>query len=394
MKIEHKILDVLKDIKPIVKLHELGDVFLVGGLVRDHFLEKESKDIDLLVCGVPIEVIKATLSPFGSVDEVGDSFGVIKFKPKGWQFDEPIDIAIPRTEKKVGDGHKGFEIEASHDIPLETDLMRRDFTINAMVISLDGDLIDPFDGLDDLRGKKIKMVNSDAFKEDPLRMMRAIQFASRFGFRIGTLTWKAILDNASSITQISGERILGELDKIFHKGNCNLGIFLFEASTLKFRIFGHDPMPLMVERDHNTRGDFFINMGISPEEFSVILKGDTKTKKLMEAIVEVTTKIAPLGKANRGAWRIILADARKISNDVIRSMVVQKYCGSIMMDFNTMTLPWSIKDLEINGDDLIMMGHKGAAIGKILRTVFEAVLNEEIDNRKRDIIEFISSLEV
>ena len=130
MQIEIQILDRLKQIEPLVKMHQKGEVFLVGGLVRDHFLKKESKDIDLLVCGIPVSKIKKMLSPFGKVDEVGESFGVIKFTPKDWEFDEPIDIAIPRTETKVGDGHKGFEVKASSNIPLEIDLMRRDFTTN------------------------------------------------------------------------------------------------------------------------------------------------------------------------------------------------------------------------------------------------------------------------
>ena len=395
MQIDIQILDRLKQIEPLVKMHQIGEVFLVGGLVRDHFLKKESKDIDLLVCGVPVKKIKSMLSPFGKVDEVGESFGVIKFTPTNWEFDEPIDIAIPRTETKIGDGHKGFEVKASSNIPLEVDLMRRDFTINAMVISLDGTLIDPFDGLESLNNGVIHMVNPSAFSDDPLRMMRAIQFASRFGFDISPLTWEAILDNAASIKEISGERITIELDKIFDKGDKKRGINLFMQSTLHFRLFGKLPSKSIVHISSiDTRADFFLTMKISSEEFTTILKGDVKTAKLMEAIVFLEKGVDEAAATSDTfnldcEIRIVIAKAFKISSDIMISSKAINLIGSFMTPFKNGDLPITIKELAIGGNELMALGFKGPEIGVQLESIFESVLRLEVNNVKEDIIKLI-----
>jgi tRNA nucleotidyltransferase (CCA-adding enzyme) len=398
MQIELDILNRLKEIEPLVKMHQKGEVFLVGGLVRDHFLNKESKDIDLLVCGIPVDKIKTMLNPFGKVDEVGESFGVIKFTPKNWEFDEPIDIAIPRTEKKIGDGHKGFEVRASSNIPLEVDLMRRDFTINAMVISLDGTLIDPFGGLNDLKNKSIKMVNPDAFKDDPLRMMRAIQFAARFGFEINMSTWEAILDNSKSIQEISGERITIELDKIFNKGDKKCGINLFMESTLHFRLFGKLPSKSIVHISSiSTRADFFLSMNIDSGEFTTILKGDVKTAKLMDAITFLESKVAKLMNTCSTydldcEARLVIAEAHKISSDILDSSKGINLMGTFMKPFRDGELPITIKGLDINGNDLMELGFKGPDIGIQLNSIFESVLRLEIDNKKEQIIEKLKTV--
>lgn len=399
MQIEIKILDRLKEIEPLVKMHQIGEVFLVGGLVRDHFLRKESKDIDLLVCGIPVAKIKTMLKPFGRVDEVGESFGVIKFTPNNWEFDEPIDIAIPRTETKVGDGHKGFEVKASSNIPLEVDLMRRDFTINAMVISLDGTLIDPFDGLESLNNGVIHMVNPSAFSDDPLRMMRAIQFASRFGFDISPSTWEAILDNASSIKEISGERITIELEKIFTKGNKKRGINLFMKSTLHFHLFGRLPRLDLTTRDDDpfTKADFFLAMNVTSSEFTSILKGDVKTAKLMDAIefleVEVD-KIVDTGNTFHldGDYRIAIAKAFKISSDILSSSKGFNLLGMFIRQFVDKKFPITTKELAINGNDLMELGFKGQEIGKQLASIFEGVLRLEIENNKESILNIIKAV--
>ena len=394
MQIEIQILDRLKQIEPLVKMHQKGEVFLVGGLVRDHFLKKESKDIDLLVCGIPVSKIKKMLSPFGKVDEVGESFGVIKFTPKDWEFDEPIDIAIPRTETKVGDGHKGFEVKASSNIPLEIDLMRRDFTINSMVISLDGTLIDPFGGLEDLKKKTIKMVNPEAFKDDPLRMMRAIQFASRFEFIIEESTWEAILANSETIKEISGERILIELDKVFDKGDKNRGINLFMESTLHFSLF--DKLPFNQTRtSFDTRADFFSSMAIDSVEFTNILKGDVKTAKLIEAILTLGEAVMELTRTPtddfEGDVRILIAKAFKISSDILISSRISTLVGLFTKPFIDEELPITIKGLTINGNELMELGFKGQELGNQLSSIFEAVLRLKILNNKESILKFVKN---
>jgi len=115
-------------------------VYTVGGTVRDELLGHPRKDLDLLVTGLPQPRLIRGLRPYGRVQLTGRAFGVIKFVPRGWD-GPPIDVALPRTEISTGIGHRDFAVTFDHTLPVETDLGRRDFTINAMAVDLaDGHL--------------------------------------------------------------------------------------------------------------------------------------------------------------------------------------------------------------------------------------------------------------
>ncbi len=196
---------------------EKGRIYEVGGAVRDKLLFRtdSTKDRDYVVTGIPYEDLTKTLAPFGSLSLVGRSFGVIKFT----QFvsGKPItfDITLPRTEHSTGVGHKDFSIHFDPFLAIEEDLKRRDFTINAMAWALGSeDLIDPLEGRIDLENRLIRMVYPDSFKDDPLRMLRAVQFAARFEFDIEATTFDAMAKHASLIQSVSQERIAEELNKL------------------------------------------------------------------------------------------------------------------------------------------------------------------------------------
>ena len=140
-----------------------------------------SKDVDFLIRGLTLKNIADALAPLGKVSEVGQAFGVVTATIDGEEF----DFAIPRTsETKTGDKHTDFEVVTDPSASVESDLGRRDFTINAIAKDSGGRIIDLFGGLEDLQNKVIRAVGDpdSRFKEDPLRMLRAIQFAARFGF--------------------------------------------------------------------------------------------------------------------------------------------------------------------------------------------------------------------
>ncbi|MBI2500915.1 MAG: HD domain-containing protein [Deltaproteobacteria bacterium] len=152
-----------------------GEVYEVGGTVRDHLLHRSHKDNDLLVTKLSYTQILDILKPLGEVFTVGKSFGVIKFHPKESP-DLCFDLALPRKEVSTGVGHRDFEVDFNPDLPVEFDLARRDFTINAMALHLKKQtLIDPFGGEEDLKGKILRAVSDRAFEEDPLRLLRGIQ---------------------------------------------------------------------------------------------------------------------------------------------------------------------------------------------------------------------------
>lgn len=154
--------------------------YLVGGCVRDGLLGLPVKDFDLEVFGVPYEDLINVLQSLGRTDEVGRSFGVIKWTP---QKGETYDIALPRREIKSGKGHRGFEVVADPYLSPAEAATRRDFTINAIMYDpIHHAILDPFNGRDDLE-RCILRHTSPAFAEDPLRVLRGMQFAGRFGLK-------------------------------------------------------------------------------------------------------------------------------------------------------------------------------------------------------------------
>jgi len=168
---------------------------LVGGMVRDAWLGRAGRrDFDFLVRGVGLERLAAVLEKHGEVNWVGKRFGVLKFQPTG--FSEEIDIAWPRTERAGMSGaYRDFEVSYDPTLPVEVDLARRDFTINAMAWRLaDGALVDPFGGLADLAAGVIRAVGEPErrFAEDLSRTLRGLRFACELGFAIEPATWRAL----------------------------------------------------------------------------------------------------------------------------------------------------------------------------------------------------------
>jgi len=189
------------------------NVHIVGGYVRDSLLGRAKEEgIDLLVSRHAVEVIVDKLKPLGKVDLVGKSFGVIKFTIQGRTY----DIALPRTdhpkETKVR-GHKDFVIAADPNLPLEADLVRRDFRCNSIALRLiDGEIIDPLDGQSDIRAKILRLTNPKAFPEDPLRVLRAARFASVLGFTVDKDLYKVA--KGIDVSGLSAERVNEELFRI------------------------------------------------------------------------------------------------------------------------------------------------------------------------------------
>ncbi len=214
-----------------------AEIFLVGGAVRDILLDKPTKDYDFVIRHVKTSDLEKTLSKLGKVNLVGKSFGVFKFIPKHTDENfEPIDIALPRTEHAgMSGGYKDFEIQSDKDLPIEQDLGRRDFTINALAWNLNTQkLVDKFKGLSDLQNKKIRAIGDPKlrFQEDYTRMLRAVRQACQLDFKIETKTKQTIQDKANQITKIAQERINQELTKIILSDRAEQGIRLMQELGL------------------------------------------------------------------------------------------------------------------------------------------------------------------
>ncbi|MCH2112792.1 MAG: hypothetical protein MK213_08030, partial [Planctomycetes bacterium] len=178
-----------------------GRALLVGGAVRDALMGVPAKDADLEVHELDPRLVEDVAGRFGKVHVVGKRFAVLHLSTDCGQ----IEISLPRRESKTGPGHQGFEIFADPWLGVEEASKRRDFTVNAMMQDpLTGELMDPWGGQADLRRGLLRHV-SPAFAEDPLRVLRAARFASRFGWNVHAET--AALCRSLDLSELPRERL-------------------------------------------------------------------------------------------------------------------------------------------------------------------------------------------
>lgn len=217
---------------------ELGlEAYVIGGYVRDIFLRRPSKDIDIVAVGSGIELAKAVARKMGRNAHLSvfKNFGTAQVKLG----DIELEFVGARKESYTRDSRKPIV----EDGTLEDDQNRRDFTINALALCLNalryGELVDPFDGLGDMDRLTIRTpLDPDiTFSDDPLRMMRAVRFATQLGFDIDPVTFEAIERNKERIDIISRERIIDELNKIILSPRPSVGFVLLDACGLLPIIF-------------------------------------------------------------------------------------------------------------------------------------------------------------
>jgi putative nucleotidyltransferase with HDIG domain len=194
-----------------------GSLYAVGGRVRDDLRRAGGEsvaahvDLDYLVTGMTAERLLECLKPLGRVDVVGAAFAVVKLTLDG----RTVDIALPRRERSTGTGHRQFEVQSGPDVSIQDDLGRRDFRMNMMARALpSGELVDPYGGAGDIALRQIDLLSHRAFEEDPLRMLRAAQFAARFDYEPSPETLEAMTRSAHLTPAISPERIADELTKL------------------------------------------------------------------------------------------------------------------------------------------------------------------------------------
>jgi len=200
--------------------HAGGHAWLVGGCVRDLILDIQANDYDLEVYGLQADALKTILNTCGRTELVGRHFGVFKL----WLDQLEIDVALPRAEAKAGVGHRGFDISIDPNLAPEKASLRRDFTINAMMFDpLKDQLMDFHDGIKDIENKILRHV-SHAFHEDPLRPLRAMQFAARFCLKLDRETAELCENMLGEVATLSTERIWGEWQKWSHAAHPSYGL--------------------------------------------------------------------------------------------------------------------------------------------------------------------------
>ena len=212
-----------------------GSLFAVGGRVRDQLRSeidgapRVAKDLDYVATGLELDELVSRLARLGRANVVGASFAVVKVAVER----SLVDVALPRRERSTGVGHRDFTVEWGPDVPLVEDLARRDFRMNMIARAIpSGALIDPYGGAADIAASRIDILSEAAFVEDPLRMLRACQFAARFEFAVSSRTFDAMRAAAALVASVSPERIRDELLKLLQARRPSLGLELMRESGL------------------------------------------------------------------------------------------------------------------------------------------------------------------
>ena len=305
-----------------------GRTFYVGGYVRDSIIGTSNKDIDIEIHGIKVNELKEILTEFGEVKLVGESFGVFRVA----HYD--VDISLPRTEASIGEGHRDFDVDVDPFIGTKFASRRRDFTINALMKDvLTGEIIDEWNGLIDLKNKVVRHIDTVTFIEDPLRVLRAAGFASRFNFDIAneTIQIAAMMD----ITKLPKERIFEEVSKVFLKSR-QPSIFFESLRTMAQLSFWfkevNDLIGVQQSPEHHPEGDVWNHTMIALDNAASKSEEAEKPLAFMFSVLchdfgkvvsteEVEGKIKSIGHDEKG---IVIAERflNRLTNEKVLTKTV------------------------------------------------------------------------
>lgn len=444
--INMKKIEITKEMQIIFDtLNGVGyECYIVGGCVRDFLLGKTPNDIDFTTNATPSEM-KECFKDFNVV-ETGIKHGTLTVVINHI----PFEITTYRIDGEYLDNRRPVNVEFVKDIRL--DLSRRDFTINAIAYNPAVGFVDFFDGKNDLEQGIIRCVNDpmERLKEDALRILRALRFAAVLGYKIDQRTNNACFELSHLLKNISAERICSELFKTLNGSNgydiiLNYidiwGVVIPELLAMKeFKQYNphhiHDVLthtcvalqgaandlivriatlfhdigkPSCFVMDEKGIGHFYGHAQKSEEitrEILNRLKVDNDTKhqvltliKYHDLDLQATTKYVKrlcykLGDIELVKKLILLQRADNYGQAPIHDERIEKFdlIDEIITKIEAEQLSFSLKDLAINGKDLIELGLKGKEIGQALNFLLEAVLNEKVDNTKEALLDFFNTL--
>ena len=358
--------------------------YFVGGCVRDYYMGRRAVDFDITTDADSAKIIKALEKEGMEAVLSGGNCGTVKANCNGIEF----EITPHRTEGEYTDHRHPSKVTFVKDI--KSDLVRRDFTVNAMALTEnDGkeELVDLFCGMEDLEKKLLRCVGDadTRFEEDALRILRAIRFSVQLSFDIEEKTAEAIKQKANLLSFVSGERKAIELRKTFEKG-------------LPQAIFSTFP-EVFSEILGNSLGNFagFKN-GSFCEVMFFVLK-DKPYDEIQRVLISLSLSSAEKERIN--AYKNIydeMRDKTELPMLVIKyGKYLQKY-AEIFGNFDVLdyykneNMPKSIRELEIDGKDLKSIGFLGSDVGRTLEKLFCSVASGEIKNEKAQLYSYAKSL--
>ncbi len=424
------------------------EAFLIGGSVRDYIMGLPIGDIDITTNATPQQV-KKVFKDF-RVIETGIKHGTVTVLIDN----EPLEITTYRSEGTYSDNRHPDEVIFSEK--LSDDVVRRDFTMNAIAFDFSEGFCDIVGGMDDIKNHTIRCIGNaeTRFREDALRILRALRFSSILGFTIEENTKNAIHKCKDLLKNISAERIREEFTKLICGKNVYnvlqefsdvITVFIPEIkpcigfeqknrhhcydvythilkaveksrpnAVIRLSLFFHDiGKPIVAHFDEKGEQHYYGHPKKSAELTESImtrLRFDNETKNKVVTLVALHDSPIMVNNNIYPDKKRLKKIMSKIGKDMIFDLIHIKYCDnsaqnpeyfrgenfykatySIIDEIINQQECFSIKDLKINGNDLISMGFKGKEIGKLLEKVLECVINEKIKNDYEEICKYISS---
>jgi len=369
--------------------------YLVGGCVRDTVMNRPVNDWDLATSATPVDVARL----FPKTVQTGEKFGTVTIVlPEG-----TVEATTFRTEGEYINGRRPENVEFISNI--NEDLSQRDFTINAMAESADGELIDPFEGLKDIKNGVIRCVGgpNTRFSEDALRMFRAYRFSAQLGFMIETETLQAIYANTGSAERISAERIRIELEKTLMSEKPEIASEMIKIGLLdKFiAISGRTPEGLerikKLPPEPTIRWCAFCAILLNKQHIRSAtqllhdMRFDGKTTKTCRRALTIRTfpddktAIKKLLSKNE---TIVVRSAAAI-NDVLNEGNALKRTDKVIASGECATLA----ELALTGRDLVELGHHpGPELGEKLDKLLDHVIVNPADNVRETLLKLAESL--
>ena len=385
-------------LQPLISaLQEKGaSPVLVGGFVRDSLLGVPLKDIDIEVYNISgFDEMSTILKPFGSLNLVGKSFGILKLSFKGYD----IDFSLPRIEKKTGIGHKGFNVLLDTKLSFKEAAKRRDFTMNAMGYAInDAAFLDPYNGKEDLKNKRLAYVDKTTFIEDPLRVLRAVQFCARFELTCSDeliILCRFICENGR-IKELPKERIFEEFSKLLLKAEKpSMGLSLFETFCLtKYfpEISNKNSMFTSIDamsklKTDNKKIDLILMLSLivfnfdSIESVKYFLYKLLDEKEIVEEVVNLYTyryALMDIAKKPLTNYEILLLSTK---TTILYLLILNKARGNDFIEIREKARELNVLTCKpkplLLGRDLISLGISPSELfSQILDTAYDAQLQE------------------
>jgi putative nucleotidyltransferase with HDIG domain len=434
-------------------------VYAVGGRVRDEVraeldgIPRPAKDLDYVAVGLTIEELVERLGRAGRADVVGAAFAVVKWTIGG----VTVDVALPRRERSTGTGHRDFVVETGPDVPIEDDLGRRDFRMNMLARRLgDGRLVDPYGGEADIHARRIDLVRAEAFDEDPLRMLRAAQFAARLEYTVTPGTLEAMRRAAPLSATVSPERVRDELIKLLGAAQPSIGFEVMREGGILPYVLSELAEGIGVEQNEYHRYDVYEHtlktLDAAPPDDLVV-----RLAALLHDIAKPRTKDGPRFYRHESVGSELtrsILERLRFPSDVVERVVrlVQNHMYSADPELSPAAMrrflrrvgidnlgdqfalraadiagsglpkrddanerfeaeiqrvlnerpPLSVKDLAVDGADVIgaaiaagalPQGSRGGpAVGAVLRTLLDRVIEEPKLNDREALLEMLPSV--